>query len=199
VVVDPVPRERAGPDHLEVGAAVGVDGQCQGRPHCWRGQLHERCAAYQMGRGHAGAAAGGLLKAHPAVPYLRLRAQVQEGRPREGQGGGRQPQGGAADAAPSQVAVGGDAAIFHFDEGAQLVDEAGPVPGQQPRRVLQLVGGWRVVVGDPAGEGEVGQGLDGPQGKPRNGRDRGLDAHGSILCSARSPRSGRPCRDATCS
>jgi hypothetical protein len=119
-----------------------------------------------MGRGHAGAAARGLLEPHPAIPYLRRRTQVREGRPREGQRGGRQPQGGAADVALSQVAVGDDATIFHVDEGAQLVDEAGPAPGQETLRVVELVGGWRVVVGDPAGEGEVGQGLDGTQGEP---------------------------------
>jgi hypothetical protein len=119
-----------------------------------------------MGRSHTGATARGLRKAHPAVSQLWLRTQVREGRPREGQSGGRQPEGGAADVALSQVSVGSDAPILHLDEGAQLVDEAGAVPGQETLWVVELVGGWRVVVGDPAGEGEVGQGLDGSQRDP---------------------------------
>jgi hypothetical protein len=108
---------------------------------CASGQLHERLVAHHMGRSHAGAATGGLLEAHPAVSQLWLRTQIRKGRPREGQGGGHQPKGGAADMALSQVSVGGDAPVLHLDEGLQLVDEAGFIPGQKILWVVELVGG----------------------------------------------------------
>jgi hypothetical protein len=74
-------------------------------------------------------------------PKLWLRTQIRKGRSREGQGGGRQPKGGAADMALSQVSVGGDAPVLHLDEGVQLVDEAGFIPGQKVLWVVELVGG----------------------------------------------------------
>src|SRR5215207_2936803 len=85
VVVDPVPREGAGPDDLVAGPAVGVDGEGQGRPGCRGDPLDEGRAADAPRRRCAGAAPGRLHEPDPAVADLRLGAQIRERHGREGQ------------------------------------------------------------------------------------------------------------------
>ena len=69
VVVDPVPGERAGPDDLVGGPAVGVDGE--GRVDQAAGAIHWTNGGRRMlRRRRAGAAAGRLHEPDPAVAEL---------------------------------------------------------------------------------------------------------------------------------
>ena len=65
-VVEPVPREPAGPEDLELRWAVGVEGQAQGGPDQGGLPLDERLAADPAGGGESGASPGRLDEPHPA-------------------------------------------------------------------------------------------------------------------------------------
>src|SRR5437588_196599 len=54
VVVDPVPGELAGAEHLEARRAVGPDGERDGGPDSGGAELQERRVLHPAGRGQAG-------------------------------------------------------------------------------------------------------------------------------------------------
>ncbi len=158
VVVDPVAGERAGPDDLVGGPAVGVDGEGQGRPGGRGDPLDERRAADAPRRRRARAAAGRLHEPDPAVAALGRRAHVGEGHGGEGQVARAEPQGRAADLAAAGMAVADDAAVLDLDPGAQLVGEPEAVGGLERLQVLEHLGGRGVVVGDAEAERQLGPG-----------------------------------------
>ena len=184
VAVDPVPRERAGPDDLEVGGPVGADGEGQRRPHHRPRDLEVGPPPDPPGRRHARLAAGRLGEADHAVADLGLPAQVGEADPAEGQADPGQPHAGVAHVAPAEVPVPGDPAVaVDLDEGPQLVGEPDGAGAEQALQVVQPVGRRQVVVGHAQLEGQLHHPLDGLPGDPRHRGHRGLDPHASSTSS----------------
>jgi hypothetical protein len=59
-----------------------------------------------------------------------------------------------------------DAVVLDLDPGRELVGEPEPVGGPQGLEVVDGVGRWVVIVGDPGLERQLGQAADGLGGDP---------------------------------
>ena len=141
VVVDPVPRERAGADELALRRAVDVDRQLQRRPRRRRLPLHEgRLADTRRG-------AGTPVQPPPVCTNVTDVSVTTGSRWMSGyavRGEGHlllaEAQRGRADHAAAGVAVAEDlAGVAHVDPGAQHVGEAELVGVAQLGEVVDVV------------------------------------------------------------
>ncbi len=178
VVVHPVPRELARPEHLEARRAVGADGERERGPHRGRAELHERRVLHPPGRGEAGAPARGLHERDLGVGAGGLGVEVGEldgleRRPQLGQahgGGAHEPAAGAAGV--------DDLAVLDLDPRLEPVGEAEPTLGPPLVEVVDDVGRGVVVAGDPGVERALQDGTGHRLRRdPRDAGDRRLDSH----------------------
>ena len=184
MAVDPVPRERAGPDDLEGGGAVGPDGQGQGRPDHRPADLDIGPAPDPPGRRHARPAPGRLGEPDLAVADLGLAPHVGEADPHEPDAEPGQSHAGVAHVAAAEVPVAGDPPVgVDLDEGPQLVGEPDGAGGEQAVEVLQPVGRRQVVVGHAQLEGQLHHPFDRLPRDPRHRGHRGLDPHAGSTSS----------------
>jgi hypothetical protein len=72
-----------------------------------------------------------------------------------------------------------DAAVLDLDPGLEAVDEPEAVGRLELVQVAELLGWWRVVVGDVEPERQAVEALHRSLGDPRQRRDRGRNVHGT--------------------
>jgi hypothetical protein len=137
-------------------------------------------------------AAGRLHEAHRAAGDLGLGLDERVLHGREGDLAAAQLQPCDADAAAARVAVAGDLVAVDLDPGLQLVRLAEEVVLVQHVEVDEPVVRRLVVVGDAHVEGQPVEALDGAEGDPRDGRDRGRQAHGTVPSSDSVRAAGQP-------
>ena len=128
LVVDPVTREPARPAQHPLGPSVGVHRETERGPGERRLPLDEGGPPHASWGGHAGAAAGGLGKAHPAFAPLGLALDVGQRHRLEHVAQPTDADRRAADLAARRVAgVLDPARAVDLYPGRELVGEAEPV------------------------------------------------------------------------
>ena len=106
---------------------------------------------------------------------------------RKTDGGRTDADGRRADVPLAQVALPDDPSVLDLDERPELVGLAEPVRSAQLFKIVQVVGGWRVVMGDAHLERDLREAGDRFRRDPGDGRDGRFD---SRVCQETLPSLG---------
>src|SRR5262245_29632292 len=149
VVVHPVARELARADHFEGARTVGTDRERKRGPDRRRLELDERRVLHPAWCRETGASAGGLHEARFLVRDLRVVADVGERYRLERRAKVREPHARRAHEPSARISSSDDPAILHVDPRGEMVCEPEHSGAAHLLEVVDLVGRWFVVVGEP--------------------------------------------------